>query len=205
MRKFSELLNISDGLRPELSNIEISNGHVFPQFVTPGDLFIALPSESEEIETLKIYKAIEQGAKIIIKRETLKCLLPAHVISVEVYDTRKALSEIAYNLAPSQPEIIVGITGTCGKTSTTSFINQLWHHLGVKSASFSTLGLKVAGNDNFKPPTITKAYPKTLIHHYYLEALARNHITHLAYEVTSAMLDQFKADNIRFKAGVYQF
>jgi len=44
-------------------------------------------------------------------------------------------------LYPRQPETIVAVTGTSGKTSVTDFVRQIWTALGAKAASLGTLGV----------------------------------------------------------------
>ncbi|RYE15372.1 MAG: hypothetical protein EOP34_03485 [Rickettsiales bacterium] len=51
-----------------LADISVNKVHIFPQCVSGGDLFITIPSKEDEIEILKIHKAIAMGAKVTIKR-----------------------------------------------------------------------------------------------------------------------------------------
>jgi UDP-N-acetylmuramoyl-L-alanyl-D-glutamate--2,6-diaminopimelate ligase len=188
---------------PILGEKVINDFHIFPQYVTPNDLFIALPSLTKDFEILKINRAIEKGAQIIIKRKDLFYFPPKHVSIIEVDNPHKILSEISYNLFPSQPEIIAAITGTCGKTSVASFLQQLWTLMGYRSASMGTLGVHAGTTNNLILPSIVRSMSKTFITHLYLEAMRKKGITHLAFEATSAMLDQSRFDHVNFKAAAF--
>ena len=56
-------------------------------------------------------------------------------------DPRRALARIAAAFAGAQPETVVAVTGTNGKTSTVDFLRQLWTAAGERAASLGTLGL----------------------------------------------------------------
>ncbi len=58
---------------------------------------------------------------------------------------RRALALAAARFYPLQPEKIVAVTGTSGKTSTAVFARQLWTALGEKAASIGTIGVIGAG------------------------------------------------------------
>ena len=49
---------------------------------------------------------------------------------VKVADARAALAHAAARFYPRQPETIVAVTGTSGKTSVAAFVRQIWQALG---------------------------------------------------------------------------
>ncbi len=55
-------------------------------------------------------------------------------------EPRRCLAQIAAVLAGPQPETVVAVTGTNGKTSTVEFTRQLWASAGATAASLGTLG-----------------------------------------------------------------
>ena len=59
-----------------------------------------------------------------------------------------------------QPETVVAVTGTNGKTSTVEFTRQLWASAGAKAASLGTLGLIAPGFD--PGPGLTTPDPVSL-------------------------------------------
>jgi UDP-N-acetylmuramoyl-L-alanyl-D-glutamate--2,6-diaminopimelate ligase len=46
---------------------------------------------------------------------------------------------------PGRPAILAAVTGTNGKSSTVSFIRDLWTHAGYQACSLGTLGLRSTG------------------------------------------------------------
>ena len=51
---------------------------------------------------------------------------------VQVADARAALAHAAARFYPRQPETIVAVTGTSGKTSVAAFVRQIWQALGTR-------------------------------------------------------------------------
>src|SRR3974390_3545573 len=92
----------------------------------------------------------------ILHLENADGALAAREIAGLASDSRKALpGDIFFALAgasddglahaaprffPRQPETIVAVTGTSGKTSVAAFARQIWQTLGRNSASLGTLG-----------------------------------------------------------------
>ena len=60
---------------------------------------------------------------------------------VKVADARAALARAAARFYPRQPETIVAVTGTSGKTSVAAFVRQIWPSLGREAASLGTIGV----------------------------------------------------------------
>ena len=52
-----------------------------------------------------------------------------------------ALAHAAARFYPRQPETIVAVTGTSGKTSVAAFVRQIWQALGREAASIGTIGV----------------------------------------------------------------
>ena len=89
--------------------------------VRRGFLFAALPGAIADGAKF-IPQAEENGAAAILARPGAHSRLPI-VIDLE---PRRRLSHVAAKFFPRQPEMIAGITGTNGKTSTASFVAEIW-------------------------------------------------------------------------------
>ena len=115
--------------------------------VVPGDLFAALPGSQADGRTF-IADAVERGAIAILAPQGTPWPpgVPPRPIIMDP-EPRQCLARIAVVLAGPQPETMVAITGTNGKTSTAEFIRQLWASTGRKAASLGTLGLIAPGFD----------------------------------------------------------
>ncbi|HJS87137.1 MAG TPA: UDP-N-acetylmuramoyl-L-alanyl-D-glutamate--2,6-diaminopimelate ligase, partial [Acetobacteraceae bacterium] len=111
-------------------------------------------------------------------------------------EPRRRLAQFAALFAGPQPEQVVAITGTNGKTSTVEFLRQIWAMRGHCAASLGTLGLNAPG---FPPgPGLTTPDPVTLA--ATLAALARAGVRRAAMEASSHGLHQFRLDGVRLAA-----
>ena len=121
--------------------------------------------------------------------------LTAPVLSVD--DPRLALARIAARLFPRQPETMVAVTGTSGKTSVAAFTRQIWEQAGHAAASIGTTGVVAPGRNDYG--SLTTPDPVEL--HRLLAELADAGVTHAAMEASSHGLDQRRLDGVRLAAG----
>jgi UDP-N-acetylmuramoyl-L-alanyl-D-glutamate--2,6-diaminopimelate ligase len=96
-----------------------------------------------------------------------------------------------------QPQTIVAVTGTSGKTSVAAFTRQIWQQLGHASASIGTIGLVSPKRTVYGSLTT----PDPIALHRQLDEIAGDGVTHLAFEASSHGLDQFRLDGVRIAAG----
>ena len=89
------------------------------------------------------------------------------------------------------------MTGTSGKTSVAAFTRQIWERLGHVSASIGTIGLVSPKRTVYGSLTT----PDPIALHRQLDEIARDGVTHLAFEASSHGLDQFRLDGVRIGAG----
>ncbi|MBN9343920.1 MAG: hypothetical protein BGO76_00270 [Caedibacter sp. 38-128] len=171
--------------------------------VKEGDLFVCLEEANHARRKEALERAIEYGASCILKSKRDDICVDFKAIPViEVENVRQSLSELASNYYPHSIENIIGVTGTCGKTSTVSFIRQLLTLAGYKAASLGTEGVWIRDEDIKTIPKIITT-PPTLHLHYILNYLTTQKISHLAMEVTSHGLSRHRVDHIPFKVGVF--
>jgi UDP-N-acetylmuramoyl-L-alanyl-D-glutamate--2,6-diaminopimelate ligase len=110
-------------------------------------------------------------------------------------EPRRALARLAAVQAGPQPETIVAVTGTNGKTSTAEFLRQIASHTRP-SASLGTLGVIAPGRPG--GAGLTTPDPVTLAQT--LAALAREGVRFAALEASSHGLDQFRLDGVHVAA-----
>ena len=89
------------------------------------------------------------------------------------------------------------MTGTSGKTSVAAFTRQIWERLGHASASIGTIGLVSPKRTVYGSLTT----PDPIALHRQLDEIARDGVTHLAFEASSHGLDQYRLDGVRVSAG----
>jgi UDP-N-acetylmuramoyl-L-alanyl-D-glutamate--2,6-diaminopimelate ligase len=165
--------------------------------VKSGDVFFAL-SGAKEDGLAFVAQAVEKGAGVIVA-ERAPPSLPTHVAAIVVADARAALAHAAARLYSRQPETIVAVTGTSGKTSVAAFARQIWAKLGLEAASLGTIGI-VSRKVNVYGSLTT---PDPIALHKSLDELARAGVTHLALEASSHGLDQKRLDGARLAAGAF--
>jgi UDP-N-acetylmuramoyl-L-alanyl-D-glutamate--2,6-diaminopimelate ligase len=166
--------------------------------VQPGWLFAAIPGSKAD-GTQFVPEAVARGAAAILLAQGAQIALPAHVAALSAVEPRRALARMAARFYPSQPDTIVAVTGTSGKTSVADFARQIFARLGRSAASLGTIGL--VKPDGSVYGGLTTPDPVTL--HRTLAELAGEGVTHLAFEASSHGLDQHRLDGVRLKAAAF--
>jgi len=181
---------------PRTGVIEVSGLAVDSRAVKPGDLFFALAGTRTDGAKF-IEAAITSGAVAIAGQAR-----PAggrRVPYVATPNPRRALALAAAKFFPEQPATIAAVTGTSGKTSVAAFTRQIWQRLGHDAASIGTIGLVSPKKTVYGSLTT----PDPIALHRQLDEIAREGVTHLAFEASSHGLDQFRLDGVRVNAGAF--
>jgi len=173
--------------------IEVNGLAVDSRAVKPGDLFFALAGHKTDGSRF-IESAIAAGAVAIAGEHSPQSLRVPFVVTP---NPRRALALAAAKFYPKQPATIAAVTGTSGKTSVAAFTRQIWQALGHASASIGTIGL-VSPNRTVYGSLTT---PDPIALHRQLDEIARDGVTHLAFEASSHGLDQYRLDGVRIAAG----
>ena len=189
-------LSVLNNLKPGTSDPDIAGLAMDSRQVRPGYLFAALSGSHAEGASY-IRDAIKNGAAALLVPAGTSLPVEAGGLAViESGEPNRALSLMAARFYGGQPDHVVAVTGTNGKTSTVHFTQQLWAMRGLKSASLGTIGIHGAGID--RPGTMTT--PDCITLQAQLAALAEDGITHLAMEASSHGLRQARLDGVRVAA-----
>ncbi len=164
--------------------------------VRPGMLYAALPGARADGRAF-ISDAVARGAAAVLAPvgTAWPVGVPVRPMILDA-EPRRALARLAALQAGPQPERIVAVTGTNGKTSTAEFLRQILAGSGVEAASLGTLGLITRTSQS--TPGLTTPDPVALAEA--LAALARDGVRAVALEVSSHGLDQFRLDGVRLAA-----
>lgn len=167
--------------------------------VRPGVLFAALPGSAAH-GAAYVPAALRQGAAAILTdaegaRLAAEALAGSDAALIVAEDPRAALAGAAALWFAAQPETMVAVTGTNGKTSVATFTRQIWMALGHTAINIGTTGVEGAWE---APSPHTTPEPITL-HRLLAEAAAAG-VTHAAMEASSHGLDQRRLDGVRLKA-----
>ncbi|MFC0283937.1 UDP-N-acetylmuramoyl-L-alanyl-D-glutamate--2,6-diaminopimelate ligase [Camelimonas abortus] len=166
--------------------------------VVPGAVFVAVQGAKADGRAF-VADAAARGALAVVGAGPRPAGLPAGVAWGETADPRRALALAAARLYPRQPEHVVAVTGTAGKSSVADFSRQLFAACGRRAASLGTIG--VIGPQGVRYGSLTTPDPLTL--HRILDGLARDGVTHLAMEASSHGLDQRRLDGVRLAAAAF--
>ena len=191
--ELSDLLPEAEGL-PEAS-LSVTGIASDSRQVGQGSVFFAVPGTKVDGMSF-VPQAVAAGAAAIVGEAERPSEMPANVGYVRVRDVRQALALAASRIYPRQPEKIVAVTGTSGKSSVADFTRQLFASLGYKSASLGTLG--VITSDGAAYGSLTTPDPISL--HRTLDTLAKDGVTRLAMEASSHGIDQRRLDGVRLSA-----
>lgn len=169
--------------------------------VTRGAVFVAL-SGSKADGKHYVDQAIASGASVVVSADDMpQTGLPVTFLQTE--NPRLALSKLAARFYRKQPETIIAVTGTNGKTSIAHFCRMIWQQMGLESASIGTIGVIDSSNSFAATNGASLTTPDPVLLHQTLETLAGNGVTHLALEASSHGLDQYRLDGVRVGAAAF--
>lgn len=164
--------------------------------VEPGYLFAAIPGTKQDGSTY-IKDAVARGAVAVLAPPGVDtAAIGADVTLITDSNPRRRLARMAARFYAPQPDVIVAVTGTNGKTSTASFARQLWDNISKPAASIGTLGIVGGGYEG--GGGLTTPDPVDL--HRTLNELKRKGVDHIAMEASSHGLDQYRLDGVSFSA-----
>ena len=181
---------------------QITGLSVDSRLVKPGHLFAALPGTRVHGGAFIQY-ALRMGAGAVltdaegarIARDELAASDAALVVAE---DPRQTLAYAAALWFGAQPEVVVAVTGTNGKTSVASFTRQIWALLGYEAANLGTTGVEGAYE---APLNHTTPEPVTL--HRLLAEMAHAGVSHVAMEASSHGLAQRRLDGVALTAAAF--
>jgi UDP-N-acetylmuramoyl-L-alanyl-D-glutamate--2,6-diaminopimelate ligase len=190
-------LTARDGRKARVTGLSVDS-----RAVRGGHLFAALPGARVHGGAF-IDDALRMGAAAILTdaagaRTAADALAVHDAALVVAEDPRQALACAAALWSGAQPETMVAVTGTNGKTSVASFTRQIWAGLGLDAVSIGTTGVEGA---YAAPLAHTTPEPVTL-HRILAEAAAAG-VTHAAMEASSHGLEQRRLDGVRLAAAAF--
>ena len=166
--------------------------------VVPGGVFVAVPGTTAD-GRLFAKGAAEAGAVAVVGEGERPADLPEATAWIAVPDARRALAFAAARLSGRQPETVVAVTGTSGKSSVADFVRQILARIGRDAASLGTVG--IVTNRGAAYGSLTTPDPVTL--HETLARLADEGITDLAMEASSHGIEQRRLDGVVLTAAAF--
>ena len=191
--KLTRLLQLAG--RPEQGEGDVTGFAIDHRKVAPGTVFGAFPGTRFNGEDF-ITAAIEAGAIAVVARPQAVVEGALHIVDA---NPRQAFARIAAGFFRPVPETIVAVTGTNGKTSTVEMTRQLWRMAGERAASIGTLG--VTTPDESVSTGLTTPDIVTFLGN--MAGLAREGVTHVAYEASSHGLSQYRNEGVPVVAAAF--
>ena len=162
------------------SSLQVINGHLFVTisgYATNGEAYIG--------------NAIERGASLIVTKSDLTARANVPFIQVDNARENLALLASAFYHNPSQDKLVIGITGTNGKTTTVLFLQHLLKKAGFEVAYFGTVYNEVNGQryeSKLTTPSATEIQA----------SLARSNDDVVVIETSSQGLHQYRMAGMQF-------
>lgn len=166
--------------------------------VKPGALFVAIPGQRYDGHDF-VQDAIARGAAAVVAER------PVEVVSVPVLHVsraREALALLANGFYgfPSRSLLLVGVTGTNGKTTTTHLIAHILRANGIPTGTIGTLGALL---DGVGEVPISHTTPEAPDIQYVLYTAVQNGVKAVVMEVSSHALDQHRTLGLEFDLAVF--
>ncbi|MBF0331443.1 MAG: UDP-N-acetylmuramoyl-L-alanyl-D-glutamate--2,6-diaminopimelate ligase [Candidatus Omnitrophica bacterium] len=174
--------------------------------VTPGSLFAALPPVSEVTRNGEKYitEAVINGAKVVIvtsgMADDLRSRFPG-ICFIAAQDPRAIFRTVVDRFYghPSRKMLVVGITGTNGKTTITYFLEAIIKAAGKTSAVLGTVNYRV-GDQVIPSKNTTQGF---LDNQIFLADLINRGVDYAVMEVSSHALDQGRVALIDFRGAIF--
>jgi UDP-N-acetylmuramoyl-L-alanyl-D-glutamate--2,6-diaminopimelate ligase len=179
------------------SDTEIAGLSSDSRAIRPGMLFFALAGAKADGASFAADAASRGAIAVVAAKGRTNGALSVPVIEVD--DPRRALALAAARFYGAQPQTMVAVTGTSGKTSVAAFTRQIWEHAGFAAASIGTTGVVAPGRNEYG--SLTTPDPVAL--HKRLAELAGEGVSHAAMEASSHGLDQHRLDGVRLAAAAF--
>jgi len=161
--------------------------------VAPGTVFGAFQGVAVNGEDF-IPAAVTAGAIAVVARPEAKVEGALHIAAD---NPRQVFARLAAQFFTPVPATLVAVTGTNGKTSCVEMTRQIWRMAGHRAASIGTLG--VTTSDESVSTGLTTPDIVTFLAN--MSGLAREGVTHVAYEASSHGLSQYRNEGLVVAAG----
>ena len=172
--------------------------------VTEGACFIARVRETSDGHPY-IADAIANGAGMILAQRAeneLDTMIPPEVVFLRVPDTAVAQAWLAaaWEGFPSRQLVMIGITGTDGKTSTANILLAMLRAADLRTGLLSTT--RVVIGEEEEPLALHVTTPESPVVQHHLRRMVDAGMTHCILEATSHGLAQHRVSAIDFDLAV---
>ncbi len=180
------------------TNVSIDHLTFDSRAVTTTSVFFAMRGTVRDGHDF-IPQVAEKGCAVIVSEEMVE--VPDSVQLVLVESTSESLAIVAKNFYddPSSKLKLIGITGTNGKTTTTTLLFNLYRKLGYECGLISTVVNKIGARDI--PTSHTTPDPISL--NALLAEMVEEGVSHCFMEVSSHAIHQNRTLGLNFTGGAF--
>ena len=189
-------LAAAQGMAPPANADSVITGFAIDhRKVAPGNVFGAFQGAAVNGEDF-IPAAIASGAVAVVARPQARVDGALHIADSV---PRRAFARLAARFFVPVPATLVAVTGTNGKTSCVEMTRQIWRMAGHSAASIGTLGVTTP-DESVSTGLTTPDIVSFLAN---MTGLAREGVTHVAYEASSHGLSQYRNEGLPVAAGAF--
>ncbi|WP_253273969.1 UDP-N-acetylmuramoyl-L-alanyl-D-glutamate--2,6-diaminopimelate ligase [Flammeovirga sp. OC4] len=200
IKKISELLKgieydlVQGDLNQEVTGIELDS-----RKLQDGNLFVAIKGNVMDAHQF-IPKAIDLGAKTVLI-EDIPEELHEGINYIKVNSTAQSVGLLASNYYdnPSEKIKVVAITGTNGKTTVVTLLQNLFMKLGYNTGALTTIENKI--NEEIIPTKLTTPDPVTL--QYLLHEMVKKNCSYCFMEASSHAIVQGRLNGIDLTGAIF--
>ncbi len=181
-----------------IPDVPITGIEIDSRKVQPGNLFVAMQGGSSDGH-MYIPDAIKNGGSAIVGEQELSGF---SVPYIRLESPRLALTHLAaaFHDWPGRKLVVIGVTGTDGKTTTTNLLYQILRTAGFKAGMVSTVNAIIG--DEVLDTGFHVTTPDAHDVQRYLARMVEAGSTHVVLETTSHGWSQHRVDACEFDIGV---
>ncbi|MFR5633253.1 MAG: UDP-N-acetylmuramoyl-L-alanyl-D-glutamate--2,6-diaminopimelate ligase [Monoglobales bacterium] len=164
----------------------------------PGAVFICMKGTRRDSHDF-IPQVTEAGVRVLVTEHPVE--VPAQVTVIVVKNGREALARLSAARFgnPSRKLLMIGVTGTKGKTTTTHMVKTILEAAGKKTGMIGTNGVMI-GTDHY--PTVNTT-PESYDLHRYFAQMAEAGCECCVMEVSSQAMKMHRVTGIVFDCAVF--
>lgn len=187
-----DIISVKGNLDIEITDIQYDS-----RKVSEGTLFVCVKGFVSDGHKY-INSAVEKGAKTFLVEDDIYV---EGCTFVRVKNTRKDMANVADNFYdhPSTKFDVIGVTGTNGKTSITTFLNEILTRAQKRVGLIGTIKIF----DGVKEVTSSSTTPESVDLQHQFDNMLNNGCDYCAMEVSSHSLALNRVDETKFKLGIF--